>query len=84
MGTLLSFIQVIYRLNTDRPETDKFNHLKGLLTGSAYEAIEGPPITGEKYKKALEILETRYNNKPAFHQYEQGKPDKDAASHLCT
>ena len=28
-----------------------------------YEAIEGLPITGENYKKALEILETRYSNK---------------------
>ena len=45
--------------NPDIPETDKFNYLKALLSGSAYEAIEGLPITGENYKKALEILETR-------------------------
>ena len=49
--------------NPDIPETDKFNYLKGLLSGSAYEAIEGFPITGENYKKTLEILETRYSNK---------------------
>ena len=49
--------------NPDIPETDKFNYLKGLLSGSSYEAIEGLPITGENYKKALEILETRYSNK---------------------
>ena len=50
--------------NPDIPETDKFNYLKGLLSGSAYElAIEGLPITGENSKKALEILETIYSNK---------------------
>ena len=40
------------------PETDKLNYLKGLLSGSAYEVTERLPITGENYKKALEILET--------------------------
>ena len=49
--------------NPDIPETDKFNYLKGLLRGSAYEATEELPITGENYKTALEILETRYSNK---------------------
>ena len=48
--------------NPDIPETDKFNNLKALLSGSAYEATEGLPITGENYKKALEILETKYSN----------------------
>ena len=49
--------------NPDIPETDKFNYLKGLLSESAYKAIEGLPITGENYKNAFEILETRYSNK---------------------
>ena len=35
--------------NPDIPETDKFNYLKGLLSGSAYEAIEELPITKENY-----------------------------------
>ena len=57
--------------NPDIPEADKFDYLKGLLSGSAYEAIEGLPITGENYKRHLRYwkLDTATSNFVSAHTW---------------
>ena len=41
----------------------KFNYLKSLLKGPAYEAISGPKLTAANYCEALEVLKKRFKNK---------------------
>ena len=41
---------------------NKFNYLKGMLKGQAEAAISGLKITADKYKIALDILQSRFGN----------------------
>ena len=41
---------------------EKFTYLKGYLSGTALQAIEGFPLTSENYTEALKLLNNRYGN----------------------
>ena len=41
---------------------EKFTYLRGHLQGTAFQAIEGFPLTSENYKHAWELLKERYGN----------------------
>ena len=44
-------------------EIDKFNYLRSLLDGSAYEAIAGLALSAANYGEAVEILKKRFGNR---------------------
>ena len=46
--------------NKTLSDIDKFNYLKGCLTGQASNAIEGIQLTGENLTSAIEILKDRF------------------------
>ena len=50
-------------LNDRLSEIDKFNYLRSLLEGAAYDAIAGLALTAVNYGEAIEILTKRFGNK---------------------
>lgn len=44
-------------------EIDKFNYLRSLLEGTAYDAISGLSLSAANYAAAVEILKKRFGNK---------------------
>ena len=44
-------------------EIDKFNYLRSLLEGTAYDAVAGLALTAANYEQAVEILKKRFGNK---------------------
>ena len=44
-------------------EIDKFNYLRSLLEGTAYDAIAGLALSAANYGEAVEILRKRFGNK---------------------
>ena len=42
---------------------DKFNYLRSLLEGTAYDAVAGLALTAANYEQAVEILKKRFGNK---------------------
>ena len=48
--------------NESLSEVEKFTYLRGYLQGTAFQAIEGFPLTSENYKHAWELLKERYGN----------------------
>lgn len=57
-----SFHSAIH-LNDHLSEIDKFNYLRSLLEGTAYDAIAGLALTAANYDEAIEILTKRFGNK---------------------
>ena len=49
--------------NTRLSEVDKFNYLRSLLEGSAFEAIKGLTLSAASYQDAVAILKRRFGNK---------------------
>ena len=49
--------------NPDLSDVDKFNYLRSLLEGSAYDAIAGLTLSSATYSEAIEILGKRYGDK---------------------
>ena len=49
-------------IRTDISLIEKFTYLRGFLTGSALQTIQGMPLTQDNYKNAKEMLERRYRN----------------------
>jgi len=49
--------------NSQLSDIDKFNYLKSLLEGPAYEAISGLKLTATNYSEALAVLKKRFGNK---------------------
>ena len=47
---------------TDIGDIEKFTYLRGFLSGSALQAIDGMPLTNENYHDAKDLLEKRYGN----------------------
>ena len=43
-------------------EIDKFNYMRSLLDGSAYEAIAGLALSAANYGEAVEMLKKRFRN----------------------
>ena len=60
-----SFVSAIDK-NKNISDVDKFNYLRSLVAGEALRMIEGLPLTGENYKKAMELLNERFGNKQAI------------------
>lgn len=57
-----SFESAIHR--SDRlSEIDKFNYLRSLLEGTAYDAIAGLSLSAANYEEALAILKKRFGNR---------------------
>ena len=50
-------------LNDRLSEIDKFNYLRSLLEGPAYDAIAGLALSAVNYREAIEILKKRFGNK---------------------
>lgn len=50
-------------LNHALSYVDKFNYLRSLLEGSAYEAIAGLTLSSANYLEAIEILKKRFGNR---------------------
>ena len=44
-------------------EIDKFNYLRSLLEGAAYDAISGLALSAANYGEAVEILKKRFGNR---------------------
>lgn len=44
-------------------EIDKFNYLRSLLEGTAYDAVAGLALSASNYEQAVEILKKRFGNK---------------------
>ena len=44
-------------------EVDKFNYLRSLLEGSAYEAVQGLTLSAVNYEEAISILKKRFGNR---------------------
>ena len=57
-----SFNSAIHTNNT-LSEIDKFNYLRSLLQGTAYDAIAGLALSAVNYQKAVTILRKRFGNK---------------------
>ena len=49
--------------NEDLSDIQKFTYLKTYLVGEAERAVQGVSFTTENYKKAIEILNTRFGSK---------------------
>ena len=49
-------------LNDRLAEVDKFNYLRSLLEGTAYDSIAGLSMTAVNYKEAIGILKKRFGN----------------------
>ena len=49
--------------NSRLSEIDKFNYLRSLLEGSAYDAVAGLALSAANYGQAIEILKKRFGNK---------------------
>ena len=57
-----SFESAIHR--SDRlSDIDKFNYLRSLLEGTAYDAIAGLALSAVNYGEAITILKKRFGNK---------------------
>ena len=50
--------------NDSLSDVDKFNYLRGLLKGTALDAISGLTLTSANYKGAVTVLKKRFGNKP--------------------
>lgn len=57
-----SFESAVHR-STHLSEIDKFNYLRSLLEGTAYDAIAGLSLSAANYTEAVEILKKRFGNK---------------------
>ena len=44
-------------------EIDKFNYLRSLLQGTAYDAIAGLALSSVNYQEAVTILQKRFGNR---------------------
>lgn len=51
-------------MTTSLKSTIKFNYLRSLLEGTAYDSIAGLALTAVNYGEAIEILTKRFGNKP--------------------
>ena len=49
--------------NSQLSEIDKFNYLRSLLEGTAYDAIAGLALSAANYREAVDILKKRFGNK---------------------
>ena len=57
-----SFESAIHR-NEHLSKIDKFNYLRSLLEGTAYDAIAGLSLSAANYAEAVQILHKRFGNK---------------------
>ena len=57
-----SFNSAIH-INDRLSEIDKFNYLRSLLEGAAYDAIAGLALSAANYGEAVEILKKRFGNR---------------------
>ena len=46
----------------DLTEVEKFNYLRSLLDGAAYDAIAGLTFSSVNYKEAVQILQKRFGD----------------------
>lgn len=49
--------------NDELSEVDKFNYLRSLLEGSAFEAVRGLTLSAANYQDAISILKKRFGNR---------------------
>ena len=49
--------------NPTLADVDKFHYLKSLVKGTAADTISGLTLTNENYKRALDLLRERFENK---------------------
>ena len=57
-----SFTSAVHT-NDQLSEIDKFNYLRSLLEGNAYEAVAGLALSEANYGEAVEILKKRFGNR---------------------
>ena len=52
--------------NNELSEVDKFNYLRSLLEGSAFEAIRGLTLSAANYQDAVSLLKKRFGNRQSI------------------
>ena len=55
--------QSAVHFNPDLSNVDKFNYLRSLLDGAAFDAIAGLTLSSANYQQAIEIIRKRFGNK---------------------
>ena len=60
--TFIEAFDATVHARSDISSIEKFTYLRGYLTGSALQTIEGMPLTSDNYVQAKQLLETRYGN----------------------
>ena len=72
MAVVLDQFSSAIHENDSLNSIDKFNYLKGYLTGTASSKISGLELTSNNYSEAVKLLIDRYGNEKVLINAQEG------------